>query len=241
MIVDTLVGIAPVSMTEKDLFRQLDTARIDVAWVVGGGNSADCALSEEFVNSWAVRHPDRLRSIIWVDPQDAVTVDRLKGRPDGAAPPAAVFFRPGQDAYTVTDAAYAEAFEAVTTLHIPAIIETGVPWRSEALQVAQVAERHPCLNIVMTNGGQINISGLGQYNALLALQRANVFVQTTGVYRQDFLEHVMMQVGDQKMLFASGLPRFDVELEIKRIQWAKVPDNTKTAVLGGNASRLSCR
>lgn len=238
MIVDSLVGLAPGQMTETDLLRHLDTAGIDQAWIVAGKPSTD-TLSEADVSDWVERHPDRLQQVIWLNPQNREAAERLKGRPDGAPPPAAVFFRPGRDAYRVADPLYADTLDVVHALHLPAIIETGVPWRSEALQVAQVADRHPALAIVMTNGGQINISGLGQYNALLALQRANVFAQTTGVYRQDFLEHVMTKVGTHKMLFASGLPRFDALLEIRRVQWAKVSEATKNAVLSGNARAIS--
>ena len=94
--------------------------------------------------------------------------------------------------------------------------------------------------IVATNGAQINISGLGQLDAELALERnPNLVVQTSGVYREDFLEGVVAKFGAGRLLFASGFPQFDPRLELLRVQWApNLSDADRTAILGSNAARL---
>ena len=64
-------------------------------------------------------------------------------------------------------------------------------------------------------------------------------IQTTGVYREDFLEGVVERFGAGRLLFASGFPRFDPRLELLRVRWApNLDEQSRAAILGGNAARL---
>lgn len=122
---------------------------------------------------------------------------------------------------------------------LPVIIASGFPWRSEALQVLKVALRWPEVPIIMTNGGQINISGLGQADVTLAMRKAdNLIIETAGVYRQDFLEECIEEFGAQRVLFGSGAPFFDQAFEIKRVDLLKVDSQKKQAIQAGNALKL---
>jgi predicted TIM-barrel fold metal-dependent hydrolase len=67
----------------------------------------------------------------------------------------------------------------------------------------------------------------------------NLAVQTSGVYREDFLEGVVDRFGADRLLYASAFPRFDPRLELLRVQWApNIDDGARDAILGGNATRL---
>ncbi|HEY3062598.1 MAG TPA: amidohydrolase family protein, partial [Chloroflexota bacterium] len=86
---------------------------------------------------------------------------------------------------------------------------------------------------------QINISGLGQADAFAVLQRhSNVHIETSGVYRQDFLEDVATQLGPQRLLFGSNSPRMDMRLEVQRVRWLTVDEHSRELILGGNARRV---
>jgi uncharacterized protein len=64
-------------------------------------------------------------------------------------------------------------------------------------------------------------------------------VQTSGVYREDFLEGVVERFGAERLLYASAFPQFDPRLELLRVRWApKLGDDAREAILGGNATRL---
>ena len=104
----------------------------------------------------------------------------------------------------------------------------------------ELARRHPGVQLVATNGCQINISGLGQTDAELALaDNPNLVVQTTGVYREDFLESVAARFGPERLLYASGFPFFHPGLEVLRVRWApNLDEHARSLVLGGNAERL---
>jgi predicted TIM-barrel fold metal-dependent hydrolase len=121
----------------------------------------------------------------------------------------------------------------------PVLVASGYPWLSGALQVRKLAQRWPNVPVVMTNGGQINISGLGQADATLALrQTPNLYIDTAGVYRQDFIEETVEAFGAERVLFGSGAPYFDQRYEIKRVLLAKVSDAARQAMQGDNALRM---
>ena len=119
------------------------------------------------------------------------------------------------------------------------LVATGYPWVSEAAQVGDLARRHPDVTLVMTHGGQINISGLGQMDAFEVLRRnPNVCMETSGVYRQDFILDVVNQLGAQRVLFGSNSPRMDMRLEVERVRRADVSETARALMLEGNARRV---
>jgi uncharacterized protein len=123
--------------------------------------------------------------------------------------------------------------------HVPVLVATGYPWLSEALQVKKLADRWPALPVIMSNGGQINISGLGQADVTLAMrQSSNLYMDTAGVYRQDFIEETATDIGGQRVLFGSGAPYFDQRYEVKRVLYAKVDFASCQAMQSGNALRI---
>jgi predicted TIM-barrel fold metal-dependent hydrolase len=185
------------------------------------------------VAALARAHPERLVGFARVDPLApgaAAELERALGL--GLR---GLFLHPWEDAFAIAD----RAVDALVG-DVPVIVATGYPWVSEGLQVGDLARRHPKTTVVATNGAQINISGLGQRDALLALEaNPNLVIQTTGVYREDFLEGVVERLGPERVLFASGFPRFDPRLELLRVQWApNLDERARAAILAGNAARL---
>jgi predicted TIM-barrel fold metal-dependent hydrolase len=150
-----------------------------------------------------------------------------------------LFLHPWEDHFRVNGSRVTALMQRCATLRAPVVIATGYPWLSEAAQVGDLARRFPDVQIVMTHGGQINISGLGQADAFEVLRRhPNVSIETSGVYRQDFLEDVATTLGAERVLFGSNSPLMDVRLEVERARWARLPDAARQLVLGGNAQRI---
>lgn len=228
MIVDTLTFAA------EGLIEALDAAGIDRAVVCpprARGHGYD--VENDRVAELARAHPERLVGFVRVDPLAPGAAEELE-RALGLGL-RGLFLHPWEDAFTITDAAVDELIG-----DWPVIVASGYPWVSEGLQVGELAWRHPQTTVVATNGAQINISGLGQRDALLALEaNPNLVIQTTGVYREDFIEGVVERFGPERVLFASGFPRFDPRLEVLRVQWAPALDEAaQVAILAGNAERL---
>lgn len=150
-----------------------------------------------------------------------------------------VFLHPREEVFAINDPRVNEVLDVCSARGAPVVVAAGYPWVSEALQVAELATRHPDVPVVMTNGGQLNISGLGQNDALLALRACqNIVVQTNGVYRQDFLERVVRELGPDRVMFSSMSPHFDPAYEVLRVRLATFSDEDKAVVLGGTATRL---
>jgi predicted TIM-barrel fold metal-dependent hydrolase len=212
------------------LLGALDEAGIDRAIVCAPrarGHGYDIA--NERAAALARAHPERLVAFARVDPLAPGAASHVEGA-------RGLFLHPWEDAFRITD----PAVDALVDGHGSVIVATGYPFVAEALQVAELARRHPETTFVATNGGQINISGLGQEDAFLALEAcSNLLVQTSGVYREDFLEGVVERFGAGRLLYASAFPQFDPRLELLRVRWApKFDERARTAILAGNATRL---
>jgi len=228
VIVDALAFAA------DGLVDALDAAGIDRAVVCpprARGHGYD--VENDRVASLVSAYPERLAGFARVDPLApgaAAEVERARGL--GLR---GLFLHPWEDSFRITDPAVDRVVDGA-----PVLVAAGYPWVSEGLQVGELARRHPETTFVATNGAQINISGLGQVDAQLALEEnPNLHVQTTGVYREDFLEGIVERLGAERLLFASGFPRFDPRLELLRVQWAPaIGAEAAAAILGGNAERL---
>lgn len=148
-----------------------------------------------------------------------------------------LFLHPGEEAFAVRAAAEVVAFAAHRD--VPVVIASGLYALSEPLQLLDLARAHPTATIVMTSGGQINISGLGMIDAVFALEQApNLRVMTNGEYRQDFIERLSSDFDPSRVLAASFAPYFDMDYERRRVSNARIDPEARALVEGGNAVRL---
>jgi predicted TIM-barrel fold metal-dependent hydrolase len=243
VIVDSLtfVGESLVgrSQTAEELVARLDEAGIDRA-VVAPAKPRGYHLgpANDAVAEAAAAHAGRLVGIARVDPlqrEDAVAeLERalglgLKG----------VLLHPWEETFRVNDSLVDPVVEVARRNGVPVVIASGYPWLSEGLQVGDLARRFPDVSFVATNGLQINIAGLGQLDAELALaDNPNIVIQTSGVYREDFLEGIVERYGVERLLYASAAPQFEPRLELKRVEWAHFTDEQQQALLADNAARV---
>lgn len=152
---------------------------------------------------------------------------------------AGLLLHPWEDNYDLSVSFLEPMMQRLQALKKPVWIQAGYPWRSEAAQIGRFAHLYPDIPMLLTNGGQINISGQGQAAAMHLLKTtANTYLTSAGVYREDFLEEVMGDISKDRLLFGSNWPIFDLPLEIRRLQWAHVPLALKTRALGANLLSL---
>lgn len=150
---------------------------------------------------------------------------------------AGLFLHPGEEAFPITKASV--VMEVARAHRAPVVVATGLFALSEPMQVAQVATAFPDVNIAMTNGGNINISGLSMTDAWLALTSSpNLLVMTNGEYRQDFIERLARELEPGRVLFGSMAPVFDPAFEWKRIRSARMADEVRRGIEGESAKRL---
>lgn len=150
-----------------------------------------------------------------------------------------LFLHPWEETYRVSASLVDAVVEVARERGAPVLVASGYPWVSEALQVAELARRFHDVTFLMTTGGQLNVSGLGQTDAELALaNNRNLLVQTSGVYREDFLEGVVSRFGAERLVFASSFPLMDVRLELLRARTLHIGEDESAKVLGGNLAAL---
>jgi predicted TIM-barrel fold metal-dependent hydrolase len=180
----------------------------------------------------------RLAWIARVDPWDGeAALEQLTHAvaDDGAR---GLFLHPAEEHFRINDMRLRPIAERANELGLPIVVATGFHCMSEGVQVAQFAEWCPDTPVIMTNGGQLNISGLAQFDAELALRLDNVHIQTSGVYRDDFLERIVKSFGAERVLFASFAPVFDTAYERQRVEKVHITDAQRQLVLSGNTQRL---
>jgi uncharacterized protein len=245
-VFDSLVFIgrsyAGVEFGEDELLRAMDDLGIDKA-AVCPARPADYHLPpvNDWVASVVARHADRLVFLCRVDPnrEDAPGEVVRCFSELGAR---GLFLHPAEELFRINERRIAPVVSQVTGQTGTLFIATGYPWVSGPLQVGVLAERFPDLTIVMTNGGQFNISGLGMVNAWMALeQHPNLLVQTAGEYRQDFIEDVAARIGGDRILFASNGPYLDQRYELTRARQADLTEENRRLMLGATAENLFSR
>jgi uncharacterized protein len=186
-----------------------------------------------------LRYPDRFIGFCRIDPrqgEDAVTELRrcvLQLRLKG------LLLHPMEEGYTITEDHVVRLVKEAGSLGVPVIVAAGYPWVAHALQIRSVAEQAEEATIIMSHGGQINISGLAQADAFLAMERcSNLSIGTNGVYRQDFLEECIEAFGSERVLFTSMAPVFHQGFELDRANSLKMEEANRPSVLGGNIIRI---
>jgi predicted TIM-barrel fold metal-dependent hydrolase len=227
-------------VTGDDLVRALDGAQIDRAVVCPlKPRGYHLAAANEYVAAAVAKHEERLIGFARVDPHlgeaavgeldHAVRVLGLRG----------LFLHPWEETFRANAPVVEPVMRHAAELRLPVIVATGYPWLSEGPQVGRLAGSFPQLPLVATNGAQMNISGFGQVDAELALRAApSLRIQTTGVYREDFLEGIEASLGAARMIFATGFPYFDARFELARVRSAHLSDEAKTLILGRNLAEL---
>jgi predicted TIM-barrel fold metal-dependent hydrolase len=185
------------------------------------------------------RYPDRFIGFCRVDPRQgeyAITELRRCVLRLGLK---ALLLHPMEEGYTINDPPAVRLVREAGSLGVPVIIAAGYPWVAHAQQIRSVAEQAEGSTIVMSHGGQINISGLAQADAFLAMQTCdNLCVGTNGVYRQDFLEECVEAFGSERVLFTSMAPVFDQGFELDRVRSIRMEESQRRSVLGENMIHL---
>ncbi len=223
----------------EEMFTSLREANIERA-VLAPQRAVDYGLSaaNEAVREVIARQPHDRRQLGRVDPNSRTAVSETRRCID-VFEVSGFYFSPREEVFAINGTPAQKVLDEIATASLPVVVETGVPWVSEPLQVAEVAKRYPHIPFILTNGGQLNISGLGQEEAFMALRDCpNTYIQTAGVYRQDFIETVITLHGAHRVLFASAAPTFKPLYETLRILGASISEPARDMILNNNASKL---
>jgi predicted TIM-barrel fold metal-dependent hydrolase len=149
-----------------------------------------------------------------------------------------LFVHPWEETIPANHARVRALAERAAAAGRPTIVDTGWPFLSEALSVADLATGLDG-PVVMTRGGQINMAGLAQQSADMALETTpNLLALVNGVYRMDWIERAVPTFGPERILHASAAPVFDLGFELERLRRAEIDPEARAVAMGTAAAKL---
>ena len=190
----------------------------------------------------AVRaHPDRLAGFARVDPwQGEAAVAELRRALDELGL-IGLYLHPFEEQFAANDELVFPLLALLRERGLPLLLAGGYPGFSHPSQIGDLARQFPEVTIVATHGGQLNISGLLLADAARMLRaNPNVVMETSGIYREDFIEDTVAELGAERVVFGSNAPYLDQGFEAARIRLAHLDEAAKAALGAGNIRRI-CR
>ncbi|MFO8061128.1 MAG: amidohydrolase family protein [Bacillota bacterium] len=243
MIIDAGVYMGPSlfdsGLSCEEIVRNLDRLKIDRAVLIPARPPEySLEIANRRVSEAVKSHPDRLAGLCRIDPwQGASAVAETFRCLDEYA--VGVYLDPREENFQINSESVSPIVMAAAQQDAPVVVNAGYPLVSHPTQVRDLARRFPEVQFVATNGGQINISGMLLSEARRMLEACpNIVIATSGTYREDFLEEVMTEVGEDRVLFASRSPVYDQEFELARVRLAHLEDRQKARMYGETAASV---
>jgi uncharacterized protein len=133
---------------------------------------------------------------------------------------------------------YAPAFEYAGRAGIPVLIHVweGCPYCSPQA-LGELARHMPHVKLIMGHTGGFPEDYY--LSARAAFDAPNVWFDLTGSRsRVGAIERLVSEVGSRRVVFGSDLPFLDPRPKIGQVLFAALPDDSKRAILSGNAREL---
>lgn len=152
---------------------------------------------------------------------------------------AALFLHPFEEHIYPTHKNFYEVVEQASKRGRPIILASGYLPYSHAAQILPLIRDFPKQIFILTHGAQINICGLHISEAFEIFEScSNTYFESSGIYRQDYIERAVAELGAERVLFGSGGPHYDFQYELKRILYLNVSDSDRHLILYQNARRV---
>jgi hypothetical protein len=128
-----------------------------------------------------------------------------------------------------------EVCEAARAFRLPVLVDVG----GQAQWVEMFASQYPDVNFIVPHLGSFGDDWKAQQQVVDQLVRyPNVYADTSGVRRFDYIVQAVKRAGSAKLLFGSDGPWLHPGLELHKIRLLGLPDAAQARILGGNVLRL---
>lgn len=193
----------------------------------------------ELVADSVKKQPDKFLGLCRVDPWqgEAAAAELQKGFEEHGA--RGLYLDPWEENFQANDQILHPLLEEAKRHNKPVVMNAGHIRVSHPTQIRDIASQYPTVQFVACNGGQINISGMLLYEARRMLEACpNIAIETAGTYREDFIEEVVTEIGEERVIFASGSPIYDLEFEMTRVELAHLTATQKQKLCEANALKM---
>lgn len=229
-----------VSNTVEDLLASMERNKIDQAvlsplkprnYHFGPENDRIA----EAVNA----HPGKLFGLARIDPWQKQTAEDELRRAIGDLGLKGLYLHPFEEQFAANDEICFPLLSILQERSLPLMIAGGYPTFSHPSQIADLARQFPDLTIIATHGGQINISGMLLADALRTMRaNPNVIMETSGIYREDFIEDTVAELGPHRVVWGSNSPYMDQGFETTRVRMGHLDAAVKTMIGRENIQRI---
>jgi predicted TIM-barrel fold metal-dependent hydrolase len=128
-----------------------------------------------------------------------------------------------------------ELCETAQALRLPVLVD--VTGRAELVEI--FAAQYPNVKFIIPHLGSFNDDWRAQQRVVDQLVRLpNVYADTSGVRRFDYIAQAVARAGAHKLLFGSDGPWLHPAVELHKIRLLGLPPGEEALILGANALRL---
>jgi len=128
-----------------------------------------------------------------------------------------------------------ELCEAARAFRLPVLVDVV----GQAQVVDMLAPQYPAVNFIIPHLGSFADDWKAQQRVVDQLVRyPNVYADTAGVRRFDYIVQAVRRAGPHKVLFGSDGPWLHPGVELHKIRLLGLPTHAERLVLGGNILRL---
>jgi predicted TIM-barrel fold metal-dependent hydrolase len=128
-----------------------------------------------------------------------------------------------------------EVCEAAQAFRIPLLVD--VAGRPQVIDL--LAPQYPAVNFIIPHLGSFGDDWRAHQQVIdLLIRFPNVYADTSGVRRFDYLVQAVKRAGPRKIIFGSDGPWLHPGLELHKIRLLGLPSDAEALILGGNALRI---
>jgi hypothetical protein len=128
-----------------------------------------------------------------------------------------------------------EVCEVAQAFNLPLLVDV----IGQAHVVEMFASQYPQVSFIVPHLGSFSGDWRAHQQVVDQMVRyPNVYGDTSGVYRFDYLEQAVQRAGANKLLFGSDGPWLHPEVELHKVRMLRLPPEDEALVLGGNILRL---
>ena len=226
--------------TSEQLLKKMDACGVEKSVIAPNRPKAyDLRSANKIIADTVKHYPDRFYGYVRVDPwQGMAALEELK-RGYESLKLRGLVLHPWEECFQISSTIVNLLVEYAIKNNLPILIEAGYPLVSHPLDIAELANRYPEVNIIATHGLQLDSAAFALTDAEVAMRECdNIFMETSGMYAPDVMEKIVQDLGVNRLIFGSHSPWFDLELEVERVHLLKLSLDQKAAVMNGNIDRL---
>lgn len=128
-----------------------------------------------------------------------------------------------------------EVCEAARELKLPMLVDVA----GKAHMIDMFAPQYPDVNFIIAHLGSFADDWRAHERVVEQLVRyKNVYADTSGVRRFDYIVQAVKRAGPHKVLFGSDGPALHPGVELYKIRALGLPSRQEALIIGGNAARL---